>query len=64
MKKVAILMIRHGETEANRDNILQGQCDYPLTEKGLEQAKSVGKVLETKRFSKVYSSDLPVYIKN
>ncbi len=33
-------MIRHGQTEANRDLILQGQMDSPLTTLGREQALS------------------------
>lgn len=32
-------MIRHGETEANRDHIMAGSLDSPLTEMGLEQAR-------------------------
>lgn len=53
-----LYFIRHGETEANRDNILQGHCDYPLTDKGRNEGKNVGIALANIHFSKVYSSDL------
>lgn len=53
-----IYLVRHGETDYNKDRLLMGQLDIPLNEKGLSQAKQVGKVLENKRISKIYSSDL------
>ncbi len=34
-------MIRHGETEANRDRIMAGSMDSPLTDNGRNQAQSV-----------------------
>ena len=41
-----IYLVRHGETDYNKDRLLMGQLDIPLNEKGLSQAKQVGKVLE------------------
>jgi len=38
-----IWLVRHGETEFNRDNRLQGRIDSPLTALGLEQAGKVGR---------------------
>lgn len=35
-------MMRHGETLFNQQGKIQGWCDSPLTEKGIEQAKKVG----------------------
>lgn len=34
-------MIRHGETSANRDGIIAGRLDVPLTEKGRAQARGL-----------------------
>jgi probable phosphoglycerate mutase len=51
-------LVRHGETEANRDNILQGHCDYPLTEQGVQQAKALSSALVMKSWHSIYSSDL------
>lgn len=38
-----IWLVRHGETEFNRDTRLQGRIDSPLTALGLEQAAQVGR---------------------
>ena len=40
-----IFVIRHGETEWNRQGRLQGDLDSPLTERGRAQAKAVGALL-------------------
>lgn len=37
-----ILLVRHGESEGNRDGRLQGHGHYPLTERGEEQARALG----------------------
>ncbi len=59
MSKLAtIYIVRHGETEFNRDRKLQGQCDSPLTQNGIEQAKLIRKELESIYFDAVFSSDL------
>ena len=55
---VTFHFVRHGESEANKHGILQGQCDYPLTSLGKEQAVSVGKKLSSTSFGRVYTSDL------
>ncbi|HSC81369.1 MAG TPA: histidine phosphatase family protein, partial [Chitinolyticbacter sp.] len=34
-----LYLLRHGQTEYNRDRRLQGQCDSPLTELGIAQAR-------------------------
>ncbi len=55
-----ILLLRHGQSEANKENIIQGHLDSTLSDLGREQAKSVGeKLLESKIvFDAVYASDL------
>ena len=57
--KVDLYFVRHGETEANRDNILQGHCDFPLTDRGIKQCGEVGEALQAMSWAKVFSSDLP-----
>lgn len=54
-----LLLVRHGETEANRDGILQGHVDYPLTELGVTQAKTLAKTVSPQTWDKVWASDLP-----
>ena len=41
MEKILYLM-RHGETEFNVRKKIQGWCDSPLTEIGIQQAKIAG----------------------
>jgi probable phosphoglycerate mutase len=40
-----IYLVRHGQTEFNRDGRFQGQVDSPLTELGIAQARAVGERL-------------------
>ncbi|KAL3201637.1 hypothetical protein MRX96_042887 [Rhipicephalus microplus] len=54
----ALTLVRHGETLHNKDNVIQGQLDVPLSTIGLEQAELLGKHLQQQRFTHVYSSDL------
>src|SRR5580658_1911243 len=37
-----IYLIRHGQTEFNREDRVQGRLDSPLTELGVAQARSIG----------------------
>lgn len=55
-----IYIIRHGQTELNHANVLQGRSDYPLNENGIVQAKEAGQWLVNQGivFSHVYSSPL------
>jgi len=56
--KCTLYIVRHGETEANVDKIVQGHTDSPLTESGEEQVRDVAKKFEDIKFSAIYSSDL------
>ena len=59
MNQYTILyLVRHGETEANVTNTLQGQSDVRLNEKGIRQAQLVGKRLRDQHFDVILSSDL------
>jgi broad specificity phosphatase PhoE len=55
---VRILLARHGETLFNIEGRWQGQSDSPLTERGLAQARELGRALSTEPITAVYSSDL------
>jgi len=58
-RRAQLYIIRHGETVANVANILQGHCDYPLTDLGQVQALNCGKRLKEQQWDKIYASDLP-----
>lgn len=51
-------VMRHGETLFNTQKRVQGACDSPLTEKGIEQAQEVAEYFKRKglNFEAVYSS--------
>jgi len=51
-------IVRHGQTLANKEGILQGHLDVPLSEHGKKQAELVAKALSTADIDAVYSSDL------
>lgn len=53
-----VLLARHGETDHNRDRLLQGSTDIELNETGLEQAQALAERLADEDISAVYSSDL------
>jgi broad specificity phosphatase PhoE len=55
---VRILLARHGETLFNVAGRWQGQSDSPLTERGLAQARELGRALSGEAIAAVYSSDL------
>ncbi|MDB5464642.1 MAG: phosphoglycerate kinase [Phenylobacterium sp.] len=40
-----IYLVRHGQTEFNRERRIQGHVDSPLTELGVRQAGAVGRLL-------------------
>lgn len=53
-----IYMIRHGQTELNNAHVLQGRSDWPLNEKGLEQARRAAAELSGISFRYVFTSPL------
>ena len=55
-----IYFIRHGQTETNKANLLQGRSDIPLNDTGREQAKSAAGWFRSRgiTFDLVYSSPL------
>jgi probable phosphoglycerate mutase len=45
MSGETIYLVRHGETRWNLEGRIQGQLDSELTERGLEQARALGRLL-------------------
>jgi probable phosphoglycerate mutase len=52
-----LILIRHGETVWNKERRMQGHSDSPLSEKGLQQARLLGRRLGQMKFDALYSSD-------
>ena len=54
-----LILIRHGESEANRNNVFAGHINPDLQNKGLKQAERTAKyITENYKVDKIYSSDL------
>lgn len=53
-----LYMIRHGETNWNREFRIQGRSDIPLNEYGRELARVTSKALQSVPFTKAYTSPL------
>lgn len=54
-----LYIARHGESEADLLNVVEGNADYKLTEEGVKQAQALAKGLkEHPEFDAVYSSTL------
>lgn len=53
-----VCIIRHGETDWNREGRIQGQLDIPLNEAGRAQALTMATNAAHFNFSTLYSSDL------
>lgn len=51
-----LLLVRHGETDWNRDHRWQGHSDTPLNETGRQQALELAELLDPP--DQIYSSDL------
>lgn len=53
-----IYIIRHGKTELNKSNVLQGRSDYPLNDEGIKQVEEAAYILKNVTFDYVFSSPL------
>lgn len=49
-------LIRHGETDWNKERRVQGQSESQLTELGIQQATELGQRLRPIRFDRIYCS--------
>lgn len=53
-----LLLVRHGETDWNRQGRFQGQIDIPLNDNGRAQAAAAGEFLRKLSFDRAYSSSM------
>ncbi|NLT25854.1 MAG: histidine phosphatase family protein [Microbacteriaceae bacterium] len=51
-------LIRHGETDWNAQQRLQGAMDIPLNDRGLEQAEDAARLLRGHEWARVHASTL------
>ncbi len=60
-----VVLLRHGESTWNKENRFTGWTDVDLSEKGVEEAKSAGKILKENGFvfEKAYTSYLKRAVK-
>lgn len=56
--RTRLILIRHGETEWNKNLRFQGHRDIPLSEEGREQARKIARRLSTEKVDAAYASDL------
>ncbi len=56
--KTHLYLVRHGETDWNKERRFQGHKDIPLNEKGICQAERLANWLKDHSFGAIYSSDL------
>lgn len=54
----SVYLVRHGETEWNTQDILQGHLDSALTERGLAQARELVERFRDVEFAAIFSSDV------
>lgn len=53
-----IYLARHGETEHNINEVIQGHIDSPLTQLGQQQAKELAEHFKGMHFDAMFSSDI------
>lgn len=53
-----VYLVRHGQTDWNVEEKLQGKSDVPLNNEGRSQAMELARILRSIDFSACYSSDL------
>ncbi len=53
-----LYLVRHGETDWNRERRIQGSTDIPLNDTGRDQAAATGRLLATRQWEAVIASPL------
>lgn len=53
-----LYLVRHGETNHNRNSLALGRADVPLNDRGISQAARLGDALAAEPISAIYSSPL------
>ena len=58
MNEMELIIIRHGETDWNREKVFRGRRDIRLSAAGIAQADATAEALKDKVFEAIYSSPL------
>jgi len=58
MPRLELILVRHGETDWNKENYFRGHEDVKLNATGIAQADAVAEALKSKVFEAIYSSPL------
>ncbi|MCY9021885.1 histidine phosphatase family protein, partial [Priestia megaterium] len=53
-----LYLIRHGQTDWNKNKLIQGHADIPLNEAGKQQAKRIAERFRDIHIDVIYTSDL------
>jgi broad specificity phosphatase PhoE len=53
-----LYLIRHGQSEGNAQGIIQGWLDFPLSERGSQQARRLAERMASSPLDRIYASDL------
>jgi probable phosphoglycerate mutase len=53
-----LFLVRHGETDHNRDHLVLGRADVPLNDTGRRQAEALARALAGEQIAAVYCSPL------
>jgi probable phosphoglycerate mutase len=56
--RTAFYFVRHGQTDANKNHIIQGHQDHPLNEEGRRQAREVARIVAQLAPKSLCASDL------
>ncbi len=56
--KVVFYIVRHGQTDWNKEGRRQGHADITLNEQGISEAQALAQTLKHISFDLIYSSDL------
>jgi len=54
-----LFLVRHGQTDLNRDKRFRGMTDAPLNQAGREEVSGAARVLEREGLQAIYTSPLP-----
>lgn len=53
-----LILVRHGQSEWNLQNLFTGWINVPLSEKGIQEAKKAGKIIEKYNIDLAFTSTL------
>jgi 2,3-bisphosphoglycerate-dependent phosphoglycerate mutase len=58
LKVGTLVLVRHGQSQWNRENRFTGEIDVPLSEAGIEEARKAGELLKGIPFDRAFTSML------